>query len=78
MKRFTLNEIDNLLFRRQFILGPHFLNKFSSWQKEKIGDHLFLQAHKDLELTQIRQGGILLTLLGLIGLCMSIFYLVCR
>jgi hypothetical protein len=64
MKRFVPTERERLLFRRQFVLGPNFLNKFSSWQKAKIGDHLFLNAHPDLELTQIKQQGTELTLLG--------------
>ncbi len=64
MLRFTQKEAEHLLYRRQFVLGPDFLEKLPSWQKAKIGNNFFLQAHSDLELTQVKRDNVELTLLG--------------
>ena len=64
MEKFTKQEIEKLLFRRQFIIGPHFLNRLNSWQRLKVGRNLFLQAHQDLEVNQIKHQNIELTSLG--------------
>jgi hypothetical protein len=53
-----------LLFRRQFILGPRFIDAFPAWQRVTVGRDLYLQAHLDLELTQVRRADTELTLLG--------------
>ena len=64
MKTFTPSDIGTLLFRRQFVLGPRLLKRCCAWQKAQIGDSLFVQAHPDLELTQVKHREAQLTLLG--------------
>lgn len=54
----------NLLYRRQFILGPRYLDKFSHWRKRKIDNDLFLSVHPDLELNYVSNKNISLILLG--------------
>lgn len=58
------NELDKLLFRRQFVLSPAPLRDLSSWQQLEIGGQFSLQAHPDLEVLQLAGNGIELTLLG--------------
>ena len=55
---------ERLLFRRQFVMGPRFIEGLPSWRRLKIGGRTFLQTHPDLELTRVEGGGIELTLLG--------------
>lgn len=57
---------NQLLFRRQFILGPRFADQFSSWQKVKLGGDLHLTVHPDLAIYRrhVPEGSI--TLLGYI------------
>lgn len=58
--------LDKLLFRRQFILGPHFVQRLKSWRKLKIRDSLYLTVHPDLPLLQTDYRDMSLTLLGYI------------
>ena len=58
--------LDKLLFRRQFILGPYFLERFKSWQKCIINDSIFLTVHPDLQVCQTNHEQKSLTLLGYI------------
>jgi hypothetical protein len=55
-----------LLFRRQFILGPHFVEELASWKRINVGTTLCLTAHPDLNDCQIVQGNRSITLLGYI------------
>ncbi len=55
-----------LLFRRQFILGPHFIEKFPSWKRVKIRNTLCLTIHPDLNVCQVASENKSLTLLGYI------------
>ena len=55
---------DNLYLRRQFILGPNYIEKLSKWGKKRISDNLFLTVHPDLKLNCISNNNISLTLLG--------------
>ena len=64
MVKFTKRKIDKLLFRRQFIIGPYFLDNLTSWKKLKISTNSFLQVHPDLEVNQIKNHNIELTSLG--------------
>jgi hypothetical protein len=41
-------DIRKLLFRRQFILGPFFIESLSDWKRLKIGETIFLTVHPDL------------------------------
>ena len=58
--------IEKLLFRRQFILGPHFVEEFPSWKRVKVRDMICLTAHTDLPVYQAVSGNKSLTLLGYI------------
>jgi hypothetical protein len=58
--------IEKLLFRRQFVLGPRFIEDFPHWSRVKIRDNYFLTVHPDLKVTQIVREEISLTLLGYI------------
>jgi len=55
---------ESLLYRRQFALGPKFIDVFPKWTKLAINDNLFLTIHPDLEHMHIESNGISLTLLG--------------
>jgi len=44
---------EKYLFRRQFILGPNYIEGFEKWNKVSISEKLFLQAHPDLELLKV-------------------------
>jgi hypothetical protein len=62
----TSKDMEDLLYRRQFIIAPRMLDKFSSWQCAQISESLFVHAHPDLELTQVKNTKTELTLLGYI------------
>lgn len=66
MDKPTQNITDTLLFRRQFILGPRFLDRFSNWQNIPVGGRFFAHVHPDLELTQVQTPEVELTLIGYI------------
>ena len=53
-----------LLFRRQFILGPRFIEDLPSWRRIRIADSLCLTAHPDLRIHQAAQETSSITLLG--------------
>ncbi len=53
------------LFRKQFAIGPAFLDQFAHWQRIAMGD-LCITAHPDLELTKATRGDDYLYLLGYI------------
>ena len=55
---------ERLLFRRQFILGPAFVEDFSGWRRIEIREHLRVTAHPDLPVTSARSGACSVTLLG--------------
>jgi hypothetical protein len=59
-------DLDKLLFRRQFILGPYFVERLKLWKKIKINDSIFLTVHPDLQLCQTTYKNKSLTLLGYI------------
>lgn len=54
---------DRLLYRRQYVIGPKYIDKFENWKFEKVGDY-FLSVHPDLELSIVRKNNIELALLG--------------
>ncbi len=55
-----------LLYRRQFIMGPKYLNKFNHWKKIKISEELYLNVHPDLEINYVSNDHTSLVLLGFI------------
>lgn len=58
--------LDRLLFRRQFVLGPRFVERLKAWETLKIRDSLFLTVHPDLQVLQTVHDDRTLTLLGYI------------
>jgi hypothetical protein len=59
-------DVERLLFRRQYVLGPRPYERFASWKRVTIRQDVFLTAHPDLHIRQIIAGGKSLTLLGFI------------
>jgi PAS domain S-box-containing protein len=57
---------ERLLFRRQFIFGPRFVEKFKSWQKIVVGKQFCLTVHPDLSTCQVSSENKAITLLGYI------------
>lgn len=64
MREVTKEDYQLLLFRRQFIIGPHCINKFPSWIEVQIGERFFLKAHPELKVTQANNNKIKITLIG--------------
>jgi hypothetical protein len=56
---------DRLLYRRQFVIGPRFLEEFSWWKRLTIGPFCLI-AHPDLPTCQVSDGERSVTLLGYI------------
>jgi hypothetical protein len=59
-------DVERLLFRRQYVLGPRPYERFAFWKRVAIRRDLFLTAHPDLHIEQVIAGGKSLTLLGFI------------
>lgn len=57
---------EKLHYRRQFILGESFLDKYSSWKKLTLNEHYALTVHPELNVQQISSGKITITLIGYI------------
>ncbi len=57
---------EKLIFRRQFILGPRFIEDFFSWEKIKISNGVYLSIHPHLNLDHEEYDNKSLTLLGYI------------
>lgn len=57
-------DIERLRFRRQFVMGPCEVDGFAGWTKARVARRYYLYAHPDLAMTQVRSGGLKLTLLG--------------
>ena len=56
----------NLLFRRQFILGPEYISFLKNWNFYEINDKFRLSYHPDLEFTEVSNKSKSLILLGYI------------
>ena len=59
-------DIRKLLYRNQFILGPHWITEQESWKRIKINDSIFLSVNTDLNTSQCFHSGKSITLLGYI------------
>ena len=59
----TIDE-PTLLYRRQFILGPSFIEALVSWTRIRITDTLKLSAHPDLPVHRVSSGETSITLVG--------------
>ena len=57
---------DMLLHRSQFVLGPTFIDEFTSWRKLKLNDRFCLTIHPDLNCCHLSSNNSSLTLLGYI------------
>jgi hypothetical protein len=66
MTRYDRATLQRLSFRRQFVLGPHFADEFSSWQRIIIDGGLRLTAHPDLDVCRVANRDKAITLLGYI------------
>ena len=55
---------EKLLFRRQFILGPRFLESLPGWKRVEVRESIRATVHPDLPVTKISEGPRSLTLLG--------------
>jgi len=54
---------DRLLFRRQYFIGPKFIDQFPKWNKNAVGQ-LCITTHPDLGIEKVKNGNIELLLLG--------------
>lgn len=59
-------DLQKLLFRRQFALGPYFVDALPWWKRLRVGKHLCLTVHPDLNTHQCVREERSLTLLGYI------------
>ena len=57
--------MQDLKYRRQFVVSKKELSEISTWQKYSLADKYFLYAHPDLEVNQIESKGKQITLLGI-------------
>jgi hypothetical protein len=53
-----------LLYRRQFVIGPRFVDGFPAWQRLTIAGRFCVTAHPDLSTCQVSDGQSSITLLG--------------
>ena len=67
MIKVNTTKIDNnLLYRRQYFIGPQFVDRFESWNKIKVGKNIHITAHPDLTVTTTIKGDTELALLGFV------------
>lgn len=57
-------KITKLVYRRQFLLGPQYIDNLSSWNKVKLADKYFLTVHPDLSITMVNFNSNYIILLG--------------
>jgi hypothetical protein len=55
-----------LFCRNQFILGPSYIEQLPGWNKVPINDHWLLTGHPDLNIQQVQNRSISITLVGYI------------
>ena len=55
---------ERLLFRRQFVLGPRFLEGYPSWRRTELGSSLRLTSHPDLPVTRASGTDVSMVLIG--------------
>ena len=58
--------IEKLLFRRQFVLGPNYVEAFQSWKRVKVNNMIYLTVHPDLSTYKADYENKSITLLGYI------------
>jgi hypothetical protein len=57
---------EELKYCKQFILGPQYCEKLTSWEKIKVDDSIHLMTHPNLNTYQVAKGDKSLTLIGFI------------
>ncbi len=57
-------DLERLRHRRQFFLGPRFLDERPGWARLKVDPRLFLSVHPDLPVTRVEAGARSIVLLG--------------
>jgi hypothetical protein len=63
---FIASASDPLLYRSQFVLGPHFIDEFESWKRIRIDDSMCLTVHPSLLTSQTFYQDKSITLLGFV------------
>jgi len=58
--------VKKYLYRRQYVLGPRFINSLPGWENIKITDRFFLTVHPDLSVAQAYSNNDFIILLGYI------------
>lgn len=58
--------MDKLLFRNQFVLGPHYIHSFDGWNGAQINGRIFITSHPNLNICQVSSGPKSITLMGYI------------
>jgi len=64
MKKPCKYDLAKLLFRRQFILGPYYIESLPAWKRFSIRNDICLTVHPDLPVCQVKQENKSITLLG--------------
>lgn len=59
-------DMEKYLYRKQYIFGSYYCDRFTHWQRIPVGDEYFLTAHPELEVTKECIGGNFIFLLGYI------------
>ncbi|PFP72647.1 hypothetical protein COJ99_07285 [Bacillus cereus] len=59
-----MNNNENLIYRRQFLLGSETMTIRKGWKKIRLNNEYCVTAHPDLSVTQVSSNNIQLTLLG--------------
>ena len=62
----VLHPLEKALYRNQFILGPFFVDEYTSWRKTKIRKSICLTSHPDLNVYQANYENKSITLIGYI------------
>ena len=60
------NEPSQLLFRRQFVIGPRFLDGFPKWKRMELRSGIHLTTHPELTVSHVRGEDASVTVLGFI------------
>ena len=53
--KYNSKALEKLLYRRQYILGPYFIEKLASWKRINICKSICLTVHPELEVYQTVQ-----------------------
>lgn len=62
----VLHSLEKALYRNQFILGPCFIDEFTSWGKTKVRNSICVTTHPGLNVYQVSHENTSITLIGYI------------